>query len=94
MAARFLETEVFFVGMLGLVRWWARGNKRGDGAGEQALRVSLADPTCSFMRVPKGVRHNEWTKGETIIYVYGLGPLETTYVNPADDLRQKASRKE
>jgi hypothetical protein len=36
----------------------------------------------------KGVRHFEWTKGETILYVYGLGPLDTIYVNPADDPRQ------
>jgi hypothetical protein len=48
----------------------------------------------SFMRIPKEVRHYEWTKGETIIYVHGLGPLETMYVNPADDPRQKANRKE
>jgi quercetin dioxygenase-like cupin family protein len=41
----------------------------------------------SFMRMSKGVRHFEWTKGETIIYVYGAGPLDTLYVNPADDPR-------
>ena len=45
----------------------------------------------SYMRVSKEVRHYEWTKGETIIYVSGLGPLDTTYVNPADDPRQKAN---
>ena len=48
-------------------------------------------PAGAFMRMSKGVRHFEWTKGETIIYVYGLGPLDTIYVNPADDPRQKAS---
>ena len=47
----------------------------------------------SYMRVSKEVRHYEWTKGETIIYVYGLGPLDHIYVNPADDPRQKSSRK-
>ena len=47
----------------------------------------------SFMRVSKEVRHYEWTKGETVIYVSGLGPLDTTYVNPADDPRQKAQTK-
>ena len=45
----------------------------------------------SFMRVSKGVRHFEWTKGETIIYVYGAGPLDTIYVNPADNRRQQTS---
>src|SRR5262245_5118839 len=34
MAARFLETEVFFLGMLGLVRWRAGGNKGGEGKTE------------------------------------------------------------
>ena len=48
----------------------------------------------AYMRVSKEVRHYEWAKGETIIYVHGLGPSETTYVNPADDPRQKATRKE
>lgn len=47
----------------------------------------------SYMRVSKGVRHYEWTKGETIIYVHGLGPLDTIYVNPADDPRQKSNQK-
>jgi hypothetical protein len=47
----------------------------------------------SFMRIPKGVRHYEWTKGQTVIYVHGLGPLDTTYVNPADDPRQQAGSK-
>ncbi len=42
----------------------------------------------SYLRISQGVRHYEWTKGETIIHVHGLGPLETTYVNPADDPRQ------
>jgi len=46
-------------------------------------------PAGSFLRMSKGVRHYEWTKGETIIYVYGLGPLETMYVNPTDDPRRK-----
>jgi ChrR-like protein with cupin domain len=46
----------------------------------------------SFMRMSKEVRHYEWTKGETIIHVHGLGPLETTYVNPADDPRRKDNR--
>jgi len=47
----------------------------------------------SFMRMSKGVRHFEWTKGETIIYVYGAGPLDTIYVNPNDDPRQKGGSK-
>jgi len=49
-------------------------------------------PAGSFMRMSKGVRHFEWTKGETIIYIYGAGPLDTIYVNPADDPRQTGSK--
>ena len=45
----------------------------------------------AFMRMSKGVHHFEWNIGETIIYVYGAGPLDTIYVNPADDPRQKSS---
>ncbi len=50
-------------------------------------------PAGAFMRMSKEVRHFEWTKGETIIYVYGAGPLDTIYVNPADDPRQKSGPK-
>jgi hypothetical protein len=46
----------------------------------------------AFMRMSKGVRHFEWTKGETIIYRYGAGPLDTIYVNPADDPRHAGSK--
>jgi quercetin dioxygenase-like cupin family protein len=50
-------------------------------------------PAGSFMRMSKGVRHFEWTKGETVIYVYGVGPLDTIYVNPSDDPRNKSTAK-
>jgi len=64
------------------------------GMGEKVEPVQAQELTAgSYMRVSKGVRHYEWTKGDTIIYVYGLGPLDTIYVNPADDPRQKANHK-
>jgi ChrR-like protein with cupin domain len=47
-------------------------------------------PTGSYALMPKGVRHFAWTKGETIIDVYGTGPFAITYVNPSDDPRRKA----
>jgi hypothetical protein len=51
------------------------------GLGEKFDRSLGRDlPAGAFMRVSKGVRHFEWTKGETIIYVYGAGPLDTIYV--------------
>ena len=64
------------------------------GVGEKVEPAQAQELTPgSYMRVSKEVRHYEWTKGETIIYVSGLGPLDTTYVNPADDPRQKSGRK-
>ena len=46
-------------------------------------------PAGSFARMPRGMRHFAWTKGETIIQVHGVGPFEITYVNAADDPRKK-----
>jgi quercetin dioxygenase-like cupin family protein len=64
------------------------------GMGEKVEPAQAQELTAgSYMRVSKGVRHYEWTKGDTIIYVYGLGPLDTIYVNPADDPRQKSNQK-
>jgi hypothetical protein len=48
-------------------------------------------PPGTYMRISKGVRHFEWTKGETIIYIYGLGPLDTIYVNPSDGPRDSGA---
>lgn len=41
----------------------------------------------SFVVMPKGEHHFAWTKGETIIQVYAIGPWGLTYVNPKDDPR-------
>jgi hypothetical protein len=49
-------------------------------------------PVGSYVVAPKEMRHFVWVKGETIIQVSGLGPLEVNYLNPADDPR-KASKK-
>ncbi|HET8674529.1 MAG TPA: cupin domain-containing protein [Blastocatellia bacterium] len=43
----------------------------------------------SFMVMPKGTPHFAWTKGETIIQVYAIGPWGLTYVNPKDDPRNR-----
>jgi len=64
------------------------------GLGEKVEPAQAQELTTgAYMRVSKGVRHYEWAKGDTIIYVYGLGPLDTIYVNPADDPRQKSNQK-
>jgi quercetin dioxygenase-like cupin family protein len=41
----------------------------------------------SFIVMPKGMPHFAWTKGETIIHVYGIGPWGLTYVDARDDPR-------
>jgi len=60
------------------------------GKGETfSADASKALPAGSFARMPRGMRHFAWAKGETIIQVHGIGPFEITYVNPADDPRKK-----
>jgi quercetin dioxygenase-like cupin family protein len=51
--------------------------------------ASEALPAGSFMRMPKEMRHFAWAKGETILQVHGIGPVEFNYVNAADDPRKK-----
>ena len=41
----------------------------------------------SFVVIPRGAHHFAWTKGETIVQVYAIGPWGLTYVNPKDDPR-------
>lgn len=47
----------------------------------------------TFAKMPKETRHFAWTKAETIIQVHGIGPFEVTYVNAADDPRNKTNSK-
>jgi hypothetical protein len=61
----------------------------GDKFDRSAAKVM---PEGSFMVMPQGTRHFAWTRGETIIQVYGTGPFEVNYVNPGDDPRNKARR--
>ena len=44
-------------------------------------------PAGGFMAMPAGEHHYAWTKGETEIQVYAIGPWGLTYVNPKDDPR-------
>jgi len=41
--------------------------------------------------MPANANHFAYTKGETTIVLYGIGPVEFKYVNPADDPRNAAS---
>jgi quercetin dioxygenase-like cupin family protein len=58
----------------------------GDKLDRQATHAMTAG---SFMVMPKGTRHFAWTRGETIIQVYAIGPWGLTYVNPKDDPRNR-----
>jgi quercetin dioxygenase-like cupin family protein len=65
----------------------------GMGLGERFDPAAGRElPVGSYVVAPKGVRHFVWAKGETVIQVSGMGPIEINYVNPADDPR-KASKK-
>ena len=45
-----------------------------------------------FALMPANANHFAYTKVETTIVLYGQGPVEFKYVNPADDPRSKATR--
>ena len=39
--------------------------------------------------IQASINHFSWTNDETIVQVHGIGPLVITYVNPADDPRNR-----
>ena len=43
----------------------------------------------SFVLAPANMNHFAFTKQETTIFLYGVGPVEFKYVNPNDDPRNK-----
>ena len=43
----------------------------------------------SFVLAPANMNHFAFTKQETTIFLYGIGPVEFKYVNPNDDPRNK-----
>lgn len=53
------------------------------------MKASKPMSAGSFMVMPKGTHHYAWTRGETILQVHAIGPWGLTYVNPADDPRNK-----
>jgi hypothetical protein len=46
-----------------------------------------------FFNGQKGMPHYGWTTAPTVIQIHGMGPFAITYVNPADDPRNKTSEK-
>jgi len=44
-----------------------------------------------YALAPANANHFAYTKGETTIILYGMGPVEFKYVNPSDDPRTRTS---
>ena len=42
-----------------------------------------------FTSLPAGMNHFAYTKAETTIVLFGIGPVDLKYVNPQDDPRNK-----
>lgn len=57
----------------------------------EALDSSRAQPYAagSFLVMPAGMRPLEWFEGETVVHVETEGPLETVFVDPGDDPRNR-----
>lgn len=45
--------------------------------------------TGSFLVMPAGMRHLEWFEGETVVHIETQGPVQTLFVDPADDPRNR-----
>ena len=42
-----------------------------------------------FVSLPAQMHHYAWASGATIVQVHGEGPFAITYINPADDPRNR-----
>ena len=63
------------------------------GQGDQFDASKLESmPPGSYGTMPAGMRHFAAFKGETVIQISSVGPWGITYVNPADDPRNKSSK--
>jgi len=51
-------------------------------------KEGMALPAGSYARMPAGMKHFGWARGETVIQVNGEGPWVIEYVNPDDDPRK------
>jgi quercetin dioxygenase-like cupin family protein len=62
------------------------------GLGERYdLSAAQEFPAGSFLIVPKKVPHFALCNGETIVQGHGIGPLDTTFLRPDYDPRQKTN---
>jgi quercetin dioxygenase-like cupin family protein len=64
------------------------------GMGEQLDEAKVKPlPAGSFVVIPTDSPHYFVTKEETVLHVYGIGPWGITFVNPADDPKQRAGQR-
>jgi hypothetical protein len=62
----------------------------GLGLGEKFDKAAIRDLSAgSYIMMPKGERHYNLIKGETILQFHGIGPYDINYVNPDDDPSRK-----
>jgi hypothetical protein len=52
-------------------------------------KMAVALPAGTYGTWPAGMKHFVWAEGETVIQFHGDGPWAITYVNPADDPRNR-----
>jgi quercetin dioxygenase-like cupin family protein len=62
------------------------GSKLDTGKGEKL-------PAGGFARLEKGMPHYAWFSEPGVVQIHGIGPVEFTYVDPADDPRTKGAAK-
>jgi quercetin dioxygenase-like cupin family protein len=48
-------------------------------------------PAGGYIHMAKDTPHYAWSPGAAIIQLHGIGPMAITYVDPADDPRNKAT---
>ena len=64
------------------------------GVGERFDRSATREMAAgSFGYWPIGMRHFAWAEGETVLQLHGRGPWTITYVNPADDPRDRGQKR-
>jgi quercetin dioxygenase-like cupin family protein len=64
------------------------------GMGEQLDESKVKPmPAGSFVVIPTDSPHYFLTKDETVVQVHGIGPWGITFVNPADDPRQRTGQR-
>jgi quercetin dioxygenase-like cupin family protein len=64
------------------------------GMGEKLSKSAAANktlPVGGFALMPANMNHYAYTSEESTIVLYGQGPVEFKYVNPADDPRTKTA---